>query len=371
MFFSISRTQDTRFPNNHKVCNLWFNCDNGWNNVAAGTWHKGYLGNYCQIELGNFGAKILHDEFRSFPLWHNHDNITNLAHCDVTAQAWADDELSMDQHGTVDAKKILLPLQVPDKTISIAQAQDQIKAVLDHTVTSFFDQYDIQTRVFVTGGVDTMLIYALLRSHHKHMNLVQEFVYEEDFFVQVNQSVLGDHWGYCQLHHWLDPTWLATGSHGDEYLLRGPEIIALLTAWHDIDFEKILLQNSHCYHYKYFLREKNLKIFRRYWAQRKELQSTYPTKEKLLYQVLNILVNDHQHWHLGNTLTWTPFRNIELTKILLQCDIGDLLQQFLDAQITKNLIDIYEPDLTKFLSNYKNFDHSQHLERFFEQHRQG
>jgi hypothetical protein len=371
MFFSICRTQDPRFPNNHKVGNLWFNCDNGWNAVAAGTWHKGYRENYCQVELGDFGAKILHDQFRSFPLWHNHDSITNLAHRDIPTQAWADDELSMDQYGTVDAKKIRLPLQVPDKTISVAQAQDQIKALLDHSVTSFFDCHDIQPRVFVTGGVDTMLIYALLRSQHKRMDLVREFVYEQDAFVQANQSVLDGHWGYCQLHHWLAPTWLATGSHGDEYLLRGPEVIALLTAWHDIDFEKILLDRSHCYHYKYFLLEKNLKIFRGYWSQRKELQSTYPTRQKLFYQVLNILVNDHQHWHLGNTLTWTPLRNIELTKILLQCNIQDLLPQFLNAQITKNLIDIYKPGLTNFLSSFKNFDNSQHLDGFFGQYSQG
>jgi hypothetical protein len=371
MFFSIGRTQDSRFPNNHKICDLWFNCDNGWNQVAAGTWRKGYSENYCQVELGDFGARLDHNDFRSFPLWHNKNTITNLANTDMPCQVWADDQLSINQHGTVDAKKISLPLQVSDQTISLDQAQAQIKNVLDKTVTSFFDQHNTQPRVFLTGGVDTMLVYAVLKSHQTNMDLVREFIYEQDDFVQANQTVLNGYWAYCQLHHWLDPTWLATGSHGDEYLLRGPEVIALVTAWHDIDFEKILLQNSQCYHYKYFLKEKNLKIFRDYWAQRKELQRTYHTKEKLFYQVLNILVNDHQHWHLGNTLTWTPFRNIELTKILLQCDIQDLLPQFLDAKITKNLIDMYQPDLTKFLSDYKNFDNCQHLDGFFGQYSQG
>jgi hypothetical protein len=364
MFFCIGPVADSRFPNNYKIDSLWFNCDNGWREISAGKWYKGYPENYCQIEFDSTGARVLHDQFRSFPLWHNHHTVTNLVCPEATQQIWADDQCVIDHTGQVKVNKVSLDLTIADRTISVAEAQQQIQTILDSTVQSFFDQFDIEPKVFLSGGVDTLLIYSLLHSHEKNMSLVKESIYEQDHFVQTNQQILKSYWAYCQFHHWLQPVWLATGSHGDEYLLRGPETIALLTAWHDIEFEKILLKNPHCYHYKYFLKEKNLQIFRRYWEQRHELQTTYDTKEKLIQQILNILVNDHQHWHLGNTLTWTPLRNIQLAKILLQCDIQALLPQFLDASISKALIDVYQPGTSQFASNYKNFDHTQNLDSF-------
>jgi hypothetical protein len=78
-------------------------------------------------------------------------------------------------------------------------------------------------------------------------------------------------------------------------------------------------------------------------------------------QILNILINDHQHWHLGNTLTWTPFKDIEIAKILLQCPIEDLLPQFLDARLTKDLIIDYNPDIIDYLSKYKNHNNKENL----------
>lgn len=368
MFFSIGPVCDSRFPNNVKIDSLWFNCDNGWHEISTGKWYKGYAENYCQIEFDSTGAKVLHDQFRSFPLWHNNNIITNLACPEATQQIWADDQCAIDHHGQVKLNKISLDLTVADKTISVSEAQQQIQGILDASVKSFFDQFDVEPRVFLSGGVDTMLIYSLLRGHQRPMCLVQESIYEQDHFVQVNQPTLKSYWAYCQLHHWREPVWLATGSHGDEYLLRGPETIAMLTAWHNIEFEKILLQHPQCYHYKYFLKGKNLQVFRKYWEQRQQLQTTYDTKEKLFAQVLNVLVNDHQHWHLGNTLTWTPFRNIQLVKILLQCPIQDLIPQFLDASISKKLIDVYQPGSIQFVSNYKNFDHTQNLDSLLNQH---
>jgi len=74
-----------------------------------------------------------------------------------------------------------------------------------------------------------------------------------------------------------------------------------------------------------------------------------------------MLINDHQHWHLGHTITWTPLMNIEIVKILLQCTLEDLLPQFLDAEISKILIARYDTSLLQAISQYKNYNSGENL----------
>jgi hypothetical protein len=89
----------------------------------------------------------------------------------------------------------------------------------------------------------------------------------------------------------------------------------------------------------------------------------YPEKIDLIKQILNATVNDHQHWHLGNTTTWTPFKDIELTKLVLRLDPIDLLTQIIDAKINKNIIErLWSPGL-QLISTTKNYKSRQHLHK--------
>jgi hypothetical protein len=195
-------------------------------------------------------------------------------------------------------------------------------------------------------------------------DLLTEEHYARDQFTTENQTALEKFWAYKQIHHWLEPSWLATGSHGDEYFLRGPVAISMLTAWHDINFFELLSDNPGSYHYHHFNRYKEL--WKDAWKNRHQLQQDYPTVDLLNNQILNVLINDHQHWHLGNTLTWTPFKDIEIAKTLLQCPIEELLPQFLDARLTKDLIVDYNPDIIDYLSQYKNHNNKENLYKLSE-----
>ena len=84
---------------------------------------------------------------------------------------------------------------------------------------------------------------------------------------------------------------------------------------------------------------------------------------------MNILSNDHQHWHLGNTLTWTPFKDIEITKTLLQCPINELIPQFLDGQLSKDLIIDYNTNIIDYLSQYKNYNSNENLPKLYKYHK--
>ena len=355
MFFSISTQLDPRFPNNHPVGNLWINCDNGWQHTDN-TWYKGYTDNYCKIIVDTTGCKIEHSSPRSFPLWSCPGTITNIE-SDSTLH-WINDVVSMDNNGQVTVGKINLDFTVLPGALTIDQARAQIRQLLDKKVK----QVPRHVKLFCSGGIDTMLLYAILDS----VDLVQGEHYEPDPFTNANQSALDKFWGYRQIHHWTSPTWLATGSHGDEYFLRGPAIIAMLTAWHNINFGELLMDNPNCYHYYYFNQYQEL--WKNAWDNRHQLQDKYPTVNLLHNQVLNVLVNDYQHWHLGKTLTWTPFKDINIARILLRCPINELIPQFLDARLSRDLIIDYNPDIIDYLSQYKNHNSKENLSKLFEFH---
>ena len=57
-----------------------------------------------------------------------------------------------------------------------------------------------------------------------------------------------------------------------------------------------------------------------------------------------------------------------IAKTILQCDIDALLSQFLDATLTKKLIESYSPELLRFVSTFKNFNNTQYLEEFYDWH---
>lgn len=356
MFFSISTSIDKKFPNNYFINNLWVNCDNGWQKIGE-TFFKGYNDNFCRIVTRPDGARLEHNQHRSFPIWCQEGVITNLSPKSV--KVCADDTAAINPSGKITLGKLNIDLTTVPNSLTVEQAQEKIIQLLNNKAKSVPEGI----KLFCSGGVDTLLLYSILPD----VELVTDEHFEPDHFTDRNQADLQKFWSYTQIHHWTKPTWLATGSHGDEYFLRGPTAIAMLTAWHNIDFAKLLANNLDCYHYHHF--NKYSDLWKRAWDTRQQLKTQYPTSEALNTQILNILVNDHQHWHLGNTLTWTPFKDIEIAKILLQCPVTELIPQFLDAKFSKDLIVAYNPQIVDAVSKYKNHNSSENLHKLVEYHR--
>ena len=239
MFFSISTSSDTRFPNNQQVGKLWINCDNGWHHTALGTFFKGYTENYCEIITHAQGIEINHNKHRSFPLWYSDNFVTNLPGQPTLQSAWIDDHVTIDTNGQVSTSKISIDLSVNPVPLSVEQAVQQIKTQLDISAQQLNHHCPDNLKLFCSGGIDTFLLYSILTFHQIKFDIVQDEYFAADPFTHNNQQALESFWGYKQIHHWLTPTWFATGSCGDEYLLRGPVIIAMLTAWHNIDFKQL------------------------------------------------------------------------------------------------------------------------------------
>jgi len=378
MFFSITKEPDLRFPNHHRIHHAWFNCDNGWSHARGCVFYKGYAdtasldrvacdfdlagthtGNYAIIHYTADKIILRHNRNRGFELWHNDYCVTNLPGIDQAKNIWASHEVHVLANWTqtlhrVDTDDLAIP-----GSLSWTQAQNLVLQILDQDVKNFFAHNRASMKLYYSGGVDTLLLYSLLAWHDQDFELITYTHYEQDEFVGRNQENLNFFWNYKQMHHWTDPTWLATGSHGDEYLLRGPEVIAMLTSWHDINFAEVMTDSADHYHARYFA--KHADLWNRAWQDRYRFQDQHPTLEHLHEHVINFLLNDYQYLHLGNTLTWTPFKNIQLVRILLQCDINELLPQFTNAALTKQLIARTDPALLDSLSRYKNWNATENV----------
>jgi hypothetical protein len=101
-----------------------------------------------------------------------------------------------------------------------------------------------------------------------------------------------------------------------------------------------------CLHSEYFALGKHVKIFQQ------EFAAVSP--EQLIHKICDTIVNDWQHWHIGNTLTWTPLRDLEITKIMLRVPIDQVLPQIMNSDFSRELILRTAPDLNRIISSKKN-----------------
>jgi len=375
MFFSISHNKDLRLPNHHELTGaLCFSCDDGWHDFKIDNhrfFFKGYCdelstvdlmaeflkdptpryhGNFCMIISNANGVTITHDLYRSFNLWMDKELVlaTNFDNIEFKAQesVYADEYLTIENGFRTTKFDVLGSLHTKQRTFT--EAVDAIEELLLKKVEYLRDK---KIKVFVTGGVDTMLLYSLLRNQNIDHEFIDYEHFEYDKFTYGNIKYIKQRfWGYNQMHHWVDDTLFMTGSCGDEYFLRGPALIAQWAAWHGRSVLEEISPND--YHYEYFLKNKNVELFVKDISSK--IQKEYPTREELYKQILNVNVNDHQWWHLGNTLTWTPFKDLEITKIILSMAPNDIFRQMLSGDINFELIRRFDKTLLPYISDHKN-----------------
>jgi hypothetical protein len=376
MFFSISSTSDSRFPNSYPINIGFFNCDSGWTQTIVNRkiiFYKGYssvdicelvanttpqyLGNFCCVIVGE-ETTVTHDVNRGFPLyWYPNNMLTNLSLESESkyVNLYSDRYVSIDSNFGLTEHFFDCYGPIDSTTITFDQCVDQLAELLIEQVKDL--QLPNQYQLFLSGGIDTCLLLALLNSQKIDYNLLDYEHFDYDTFTYKNINFIKKkHWAYAQMHHWRTPNTLITGGCGDEFFFRGPTAIALWAAWHNIDVVTLLKQYPTSYHAKYFLKNINQETFQQALANRNQILKDYPTEADLVKQLLNINVNDHQHWHLGETLTVTPYKNLEITKLLLRLSKEDLLKQVLNAEVSKALIWRLDPTALKYVSPYKNYN---------------
>lgn len=385
MFFSISNCREDNFTSNYNFNNVWINTDAGWSFEdleSTVVIYKGYsdsfclskilneihnsvepfdTGNYCALFVNkNTGAvDIKSDRYRGFPIYVGHGkSVTNLIKQDYTV--WADSVISVNPDITINEQKFNIVGKIEDSTLEYNFVVQEIDKILRCKTKNFLSNNTLPIKVHLTGGVDSLLVYSYLQEYTNKFELVKCAHIDYDQFWLLNQSDIQQHWGYRQIHHWLNKCVLTSGAPGDEFMLRSPVTADLYLKARGQSVSNLLQQSvwKNCLHADYFARKKHQAIFcNQSIDQTKTLQS-------LNYDLCNINLNDWQHWHLGNTLTWTPLRDLDIFKLMIRLPLSDAIAQIMNSNLSKTLIKHINPEFVGLISDQKNSHDMKNLVNF-------
>jgi hypothetical protein len=367
MFFHISKQPQENYPCQWQLGSFAISTDNGWKQLTIGPvqiLYKGYAdlgplesllgqvmfqsiphltGNFCALVVVNDTLTIQTDRYRGFPIYIDSTGINNLVAADRTA--WTDSLITVHADLVVTEHKFDVIGAIDDTPLDFQQALDQVHDILTRKTQKFLSHNTLPLKVFLSGGVDTMLIYSYLHAAKAQIKMLDHYHFDHDYFWRTNSDKVSEYWAYRQTHHWKDPCVLASGTPGDEFMLRNP-VSGDFYLRHLGTTINESVQPSHM-HYKYIKLEKNQKHL-------SNQPSLLPTPQELYYHMCNIMVNDWQHWHLGNTLHWTPLRDLEILKIIMRLPKENSTNQIVNSEFSTALIERNMPGSSKLISNQKN-----------------
>lgn len=376
MWFKVSKEQDTRFPAQFILSDIyWLNADLGWQEIHT-PYGFAYIKGYCferginhvlAQELfenpvprftGSFVAVLAHkdgsivitnDTTRATPLFRDLEgNVGNLCmsnYQNIWSDAYVEITDTIHEHRWHAVPK-------PSTVRSFDSVVDEIHNLLCAKFNWLAMNHDI-VRVFYSGGIDTLTCISYLRALHVPFELVNAEHFDYDKFTITNDSEIRSYWGYNQIHHYRKPTVFVTGACGDEFFLRGPATANIMLMRLGKTMTQVL-QTEH-YHYLYFQGLEKSRLYEKQ-TQDSQISQAIQHKETTQDYILRMCINDHQHWHLGNTITFTPFKDIELLKLTLELDDETIISAIVDASIQRALINKNEPALLNFLAKNKNQD---------------
>lgn len=351
MFFNISKTINNDFPEHVAYGGYSIDLDPGWKITHNGdniTISKGLYESSCTIRCSNNKISISPGNRRTFPIFYNDTEISNIVNY---------------EHGYFQKEELIL------NDIVLEKSQDSIEFIdlklsdnevfeclydyLDEKIKNFNPLETID--IFPTGGIDTMLVLSFMIKHKKRYSIVTAEHKDQDYFICHNRSRLNNFWAYKNIIYWREPHILASGTNGDEMMLRNPDDAFLIGLCHNENIREIVKTEDH-YHSVYFQKKfKPLTI---------NITGTLITDYK--NHILSRNYYDYQFWHLGNTLTWTPLNDIKICNIMLNFSYKTLRGQILDASISKQLIERNDPNLLRYVSDSKNENGFKKIYKIFE-----
>jgi hypothetical protein len=293
---------------------------------------------------------ITNDRSRACPLWRNSDNEVGNIGIEHATNIWADAWVEISN--TIEEKRWnAVPIAMPTKDCSTVL--DEIDSLLVSKFNWLASNVGRAPKIFFSGGIDTLLCLSYIRSLGMDHELITGEHYDYDQFTCEFDNQIKAHWGYSQIHHWRQSSMLVTGACGDEYFLRGPATANMMLMHLGLKMQDILSPDH--YHYKYFQGLEKSAMYRRQ-VEDQEIQQAIQTRDTVNDLILRQCINDHQHWHLGHTLTFTPFKDIDILRLVLELDTNTLVENIADASIQKQLIMRRDPQLLQFLVRNKNDD---------------
>jgi hypothetical protein len=367
MFFHIDKTFNSDFPCHWALGMFVVSTDTGWKHtrrLGLDILYKGYAdsapieslleqiivqkepcltGNFCAIVTCDGSLQIQTDRYRSFPIYKGPHIINNLV--PQHRIVWSDSLITVHRDLDVTEEQFDVIGNIDISTLNLADALDQVHDILTHKTQQFLSHNTLPLKVFLSGGVDTMLIYSYLVAAGAEFELLDYNHVEHDYFWRTNSHLFTKHWAYNQTHHWKTPCVLASGTPGDEFMLRGPESADFYLRHFGTSLNESI-RTDHMQH-DYVKLEKNQQKLN-------NQPPLLPTPHDLHWHLCNVMVNDWQHWHLGNTLHWTPLRDLDIFKIIMRLPLQDAVEQIVDNKFSRALIERNIPNGSALISTQKN-----------------
>ncbi len=381
MFFELSKIKNTAFPKNYFLKNgIYLNCDLGWQKYALRNhtiFFKGYVldkinqqnflentindpmprydGNFICIIVGE-NITITNDKCRGTPLQYKiFEKVTNIEK-NLTS-VWSNNYLVITEN--FDIKEIkFTPYSASYQELDYNSSLNEINKIICNSFEMFLSKNIKPIKIFLSGGIDTLTMYSYLKKFTSKFEIVDYEYFKFTHFYTKNLEKIKKFWGYNQMHSWGElPVAFFTGACGDEFFIRGPAMLSVLADFHEIDVLSLLDDNRQCYHYNYLFK-KNQNYFN------KKTRRKFSKKKNTIDYILNNLINDHQHWHIDETICFTPFKNIAIPNIICNLPKKNIIEQILHAQFNKDLIIKNDANDLKFLSKQKNFFQFENLINF-------
>ncbi len=354
MFFLISHNEEkstSPFSQTKKIGNFNLSLDAGWHTVGDVV-YKGYCigkrleqkikdkdhseqdGNYVILDFADGGCEIHHDNSRSFPLYYDKHTVTNYKDTALTS-VWFDGAVRYQDQAWqfVHRKENIIKCPTVLERVTKAQLVD---LYCEYLVGCCDIKTDLPIFCANSNGVDSLIIKSAFDYCGREYKMVDHN--------SKKMESLG--WGYRQIYVTDTPHIQLTGFCGDELLLRNPLYVQWLLDPHNInlidEFDKV----EHSYMKGFFNKNYRTKI----QGHIGKLTSFSEAYE----HTANVAVNDYQIWHVDNTITFTPFRNIKMALECFRADPDTMLDQVIHAGLSKDIIKRLNKGNLDLISSHKN-----------------
>lgn len=346
-FYFSTKKVDLSFYNlkKHIINNKYYlYLDNDWVE-EKNYFYKGTNLSWCKI-FKVPEIKFETNNLRDFPIYYNKDTISNFFRLEKVLPV--DGCIAVNNTIHITFKKDFYNILM-GKELNFNQCKELISSCLLGDVKNFLNLNSKPIFLPKQNGVDTLTVRSIL----DHLKVKYELFDLPK--IKPNRSNLGEFlaknfWAFNQIQELMDSV-IVTGFYGDEWILRNPYYVSILLAQRGIDIIEEFSQLPDSYMKNYFST-----------YQKKCVRQTALTKLDLMSRICN----DYQIWHLHNTYFFSPLKNIKFLN-LLNADDNTVLKQITNAELSKSVIENFNPALLKLLDQEKNmYDPNYFIEKSVE-----
>tara|TARA_X000001382_G_C3173209_1_gene180274 strand:- start:217 stop:1242 length:1026 start_codon:yes stop_codon:yes gene_type:complete len=316
----------------HTLTNGWhLYLDRGWKRIDN-YFHKGISTSWCKIYIEP-EIKIETNKLRDFPIFYDKENVSNFKV--LPGSAPVDCVIKISNHVDISYQENFYP-RITYERQTFKECQDLLYDALIENIGTFTSANNKKVLIPNQGGMDTLTVrsvFDFLGSPYELFDMPSSAPKRST----LNRNLIKNNWGFEQIQE-TDGAVIVTGFYGDEWILRNPYYVHCILSPRGIDICAEFDKSANCYMKEYF---ENY---------RAKCSSAVNFEVE---ELLKIICNDFQIWHLHDTTIFSPLKHISLLT-LLSADTDTVLGQVTNAELSKSIIEKCNSKLLDRIDLVKN-----------------